>query len=119
MNKHVRALRIAITSLLVVYGLLSISQSGFALMHWLVKPDERPEAWLQVALVAGGRSLLVMVLAVAVQFSWQQFTQGKWLKLSLILASLAFAGPNVYEFWQVNQCQEVGGQWLVEEFRCG
>lgn len=92
MSNSERMIRIALTSLLVVYGLLSISQSGYGFMHWLIRPDERPEAWLQQGITAGGRALLAVVVAVVLQFSWQQLQQSWRLKLALVLGGVVFIG---------------------------
>lgn len=119
MKSKERAVRIAITSLLVVFALLSISQSGYGFMHSIIRHDERMEALWQMGMESGGRAVLIIVLAFLVQFSWAQFKRSRLIQIALVMGVIAFAYPQLNKWQQVTACQQSGGQWDPRIFACG
>ena len=118
MNPKERAVRIAITSLLVIFALLSISQSGYGFMYAVIRADEHAGALWQTGMEAGGRALLVIVLAFLVQFSWAQFKRSWLIKVALVVGLTAFAYPQFDKWQQMEACETTGGQWQPRLFAC-
>lgn len=88
MSSNQRAIRLAIAGLMIIFGLISLSQAGYFVIRFLTLSEPMDAMTLNLFLVSAWRSYWLLFGAALIQFTFKQILAKPillgWTILSLI-----------------------------------
>ena len=118
MSRRERALRVVLTLVFVVAGLLCLNQSLYSLWVAGGPPTDFPNAWYQNGIVWAWRGLALLVFGIFFQFKWHSLRSSWLAKLITAIVILGMLYPYAREQLLIDSCLDGGGAWSAQHFDC-
>ena len=118
MSRRERILRIVLTMVFVVAGLLCLNQSMYS--FWVAggPPTDFPNVWYQNGIIWGWRGLALLVFGIFFQFKWRSLRSSWLAKLITAIVIFGMLYPYIREQLLIDSCLDGGGAWSTQHFDC-
>ncbi|ODB42013.1 hypothetical protein BB427_10900 [Pseudoalteromonas sp. BMB] len=118
MSRREGILRIVLTMVFVVAGLLCLNQSVYS--FWIAggPPTDFPNVWYQNGIIWGWRGLALLVFGIFFRFKWRSLRSSWLAKLITAIVIFGMLYPYIREQLLIDSCLDGGGAWSTQHFDC-
>lgn len=86
MSSNQRAIRLALSGLLIIFGLMSLSQAGYFVIRYFTLDAELNSAQIAQMLSGFWRGYWLVAIAVLIHFEFKQWFNSRWISLFLMIS---------------------------------